>query len=277
MKILFVGDIVGRLGRVTTKKVLPSLEKRDSIGLILANGENLASGRGVTAKTLSEMRSLGIEYFTSGEHIFRAPGFEQEIDDLPILRPENLTRESFTGRKEVFERLPDELPGKGFVLIDKGKNKVLLINLIGSALFVKRESRNPFSVVEEIIEKYRAEGVKNIIVDFHAEATSEKIALAHFLDGRVTAVIGTHTHVPTADGRILPGGTAFITDIGMVGSLDSVIGVKKEIIIDRYLEKSKDPFEWQQSGPAVFNSVLVEFDEKTGKAISIERIDKLVE
>lgn len=270
MKILFIGDIVGRLGRITTKKLLPNISKSDNIGAILANGENLASGRGATAKTINEVRGFGVNYFTSGEHIFKHKGFEEEIDSQPILRPENF---------------PEGSAGSGCAIVKLPKNKkILLINLIGRTFMKGSQTsrkggenyQNPFKVVEEVLKKYRKDKIPKI-VDFHAEATSEKIALGHFLDGRVTAVLGTHTHVPTADARILSKGTAFVTDIGMVGSLNSVIGVKKEIIMDRFLGNSRDAFEWQKKGPAVFNSVLIEVDEKEGKAKSIKRVDKVVE
>jgi len=261
MKILFIGDIVGKLGRKAVGEVLPNLRKKEKIDLVIANGENLAHGRGTTEKTLKEVMGCGIDFFTSGPHIFA----HEEIFTInpPLIRPANY---------------PSDKPGRGFTtLAIEGKN-ILIINLVGAHGFLGRkfleedeEVENPFLMVEQILKvQDRADLV---IVDFHAEITSEKRALGFFLDGKVTAVLGTHTHVPTADAQILPKGTGYVTDVGMCGAKDSVLGVAKEIIIERLAKNARDPFEWVEKGPAVFNSVLFETGAK-GLVKAVKRIDK---
>ncbi len=264
MKILFIGDIVGRPGRTAVGQILPDLKKDLKIDAVFANGENLAHGRGVTKATLDEVLSYGVDYFTGGNHLFWHQGFSEELKNLPlpILRPANY---------------PAEVPGKGFSWMDLGKKgKVLLINLEGR-VFLNRPVNCPFRTIDRILEEELArEKPSAIIVDFHAEATSEKEALGFYLDGRVSAVIGTHTHVPTADARILPKGTAYVTDAGMVGTLNSVLGVKKEIIIENLTLPLPARFEWSEDKPLTFNAVLIEV--KSGsRANQIERVDRLIE
>lgn len=261
MKILFIGDIVGKLGRQTVGKVLPTLKKDDNINLVIANAENLAHGRGATKEKIDEVQTYGINYFTSGNHIFWQRKLLDEINSLPVLRPANY---------------PEDLPGKGYAVIDLGRQgRVLLINLSGIAN-VKGPVYCPFRTVDRVLEESSEEDFKAIIVDFHAEFTSEKVAMGWYLDGRVSLVVGTHTHVPTADMRILPRGTAYVTDVGMVGARDAVLGVEKEIIIRSQMNPLPERFEWVEEGPAVFNSVLVEIG-KDGKAKRIKRVDKVVE
>lgn len=263
MKILFIGDVVGKLGRKAVGEVLPNLRKKEKIDLVVANGENLAHGRGMTEKTLKEVMGYGIDFFTSGPHIFA----HEEIFTInpPLIRPANY---------------PSDKPGRGFTTLEvKGKN-ILIVNLVGAHGFLGRkfleedeEVENPFTIVEQIL---KAEGKMNLtIVDFHAEITSEKRALGFFLDGEVTAVFGTHTHVPTADVQILPKGTGYVTDVGMCGARESVLGVAPKIIIDRLAEGARDPFEWVEKGPAVFNSVLFETDSK-GLTKEIKRVDRVI-
>ncbi len=264
MNILFIGDIVGRLGRVTVAEILPSLKKRDNIGLVIANGENLAHGRGVNRRVLEEVKESGVDFFTSGDHIFDKEDFKNEIEYLPILKPANF---------------PTSQPGFGYYPLDlKEKGRFLIISLVGRTFIEYRdfEVASPFTTVDKILDEYKDEKLTGILVDFHAEATSEKVAMGWYLDGRVSAVLGTHTHVPTADFRVLPKGTAFVSDVGMVGARDGVLGVKKEIIVNRFLNPEiRESFEWVEKGPTVFNSVLVEIDEKNGKAKSIRRVDEL--
>lgn len=262
MRILFVGDIVGKLGRQTVAKVLPSLKKKLGIRAVFANGENLAHGRGATKATVDEVLSYGIDYFTGGNHLFWQADFGEELvgGTLPVLRPENY---------------PKDTPGNGSVTIDFGRDgKLLLVNLQGRD-FINQPVACPLRTLDKLLEE-KPEGVKTVVVDFHAEATSEKVAAGYYFDGRVAAFLCTHTHVPTADARVLPGGTAYVTDIGMTGPRESVLGVKKEIIIARLLSPLPQRFEWVEEGPAVFQSVLVDLDEKSGRARSIERIDRYV-
>jgi metallophosphoesterase (TIGR00282 family) len=264
MKVLFIGDVVGKLGRKTVGKVLPNLKKKEKIDLVIANAENLAHGRGASKKVLQELLDYGVDFFTSGPHIFSLP--EVFDGEFPLIRPANY---------------PSETPGWGFAALEIKDKKILVVNLAGSEEFIGRsylekgkEFENAFEVGEKVISSEGKEA-DLIIVDFHAELTSEKKALGFFLDGRVTAVLGTHTHIPTADAQILPKGTGYVTDVGMVGAADSVLGVKKEIIIKRLARDARDPFEWVEKGPAVFNSVLLETNPK-GSVEEVVRIDREV-
>ncbi len=235
---------------------MPNLRKVDNVDLAIGNVENLAGGRGVTRETVEEVLSSGLDYCTSGDHIFAISTFRNEIESLPVLRPANY---------------PSDVPGKGFAVLDLGSQKVLLINLLG--LSVGEENINcPFRTADEIISQHR-KNVSAIIVDFHAENTSERRALGFYLDGRVSAVLGTHSHIPTADAQILPQGSAYVSDVGMCGPRDSVLGVKKEIIIERFKYPYYQRFEWVKKGPAKLNSVLVKIG-KNGLAESIKRVDK---
>ena len=262
MKILFIGEIVGKLGRRTVGRVLPSLLKSANISVVLANAENIAHGKGVTKATLEEVQSYGVDCFTSGNHVFWRKGTSDllEGNDASIIRPANY---------------PQDIPGQGFKIIDLGKDgKVLLINLLGRTFF-NEPVFCPFRAVDRILKDFEGEGFAAIVVDFHAEATSESVAMGWYLDGRATAIVGTHRHVPTADVWVLPQGTGFVTDVGMVGARHSVLGVEPEIIINKLKNPQPQKFEWVEDGPAVFNSVLIEVEG--GKAKSIERVDKIVE
>jgi metallophosphoesterase (TIGR00282 family) len=258
MKILFIGDIVAEPGRKAVKKILPDLKNELNIDLVLANAENIAGGRGITVDTVKELQDAGIDYFTSGDHVFWQKETEKFIDSVSVLRPANY---------------PKGTPGKGFEIIDTGKNgRVLLINLMGRTSFggIFSYLDDPFSKFDEILEENR-EGFSAIIVDFHGEATSEKQAFGFYADGKVTAVLGTHTHVPTCDHRVLPKGTMYVTDVGMTGVLDSVLGVKEELIIDLLRTARNQKFEWKNTGTKAFRSVLLDTVKK-----SIERIDKVL-
>jgi len=254
MKILIIGDIVARPGRDYAKEILPGVIKDHKVDFTIANAENIAHGRGATRKTLEELIQVGVDYFTSGDHIFWQKGFEDDIDSLPIIRPANF---------------PSNSPGEGHAVVDAGKlGNILLINLMGRVSFRSQLLDDPFRKVDEILEDHKDKDISYIIVDFHAEATSEKAALGFYLDGRVGAVVGTHTHVPTCDNRVLPKGTLFVSDIGMTGIIDSVLGVEKEIIIDQFLSGMNQRFEWENAGTKAFRSVLL--DTQKG---SITRID----
>lgn len=262
MNILFIGEIVGKLGRRTVGRVLPDLRKDVNISVVFANAENIAHGKGATKTTLSEVNDYGVDYFTSGNHIFWRPEVFEELesDDPSIIRPANY---------------PDDIPGKGLKIIDLGKDgKILLLNLLGRTFFNEPVSC-PFRTVDKILEDFTAEEFAAIVVDFHAELSSERVAMGWYLDGRVTAVVGTHTHVPSADAWVMPQGTAYVTDVGMVGARHSVLGVEKEIIIQKLKNPQPQKFEWVEEGPAVFNSVLMEV--ANGKAKSVERLDRVLE
>ncbi len=259
MKILFIGDVVAEGGRKAVKRILPDLKKDQDIDLVIANAENIAGGRGITEETLAEMQNVGVDFFTSGDHVFWQNGTEDFIEDLPIIIPANY---------------PKGTPGKGYSIVDTGKKgKVLVINLMGRTSFGGTFSYldDPFSKADEILEETKNEKFAAIVVDFHAEATSEKCAMGFYLDGRVTAVVGSHTHIPTCDERKLPDGTLYVSDVGMTGIIDSILGVKKEIILALFKTARNQRFEWETSGTKAFRSVLLDTDNS-----SIVRIDKIL-
>ncbi len=262
LKVLFFGDIVGKIGRKAVAKILPELKKKYKPDLILANAENLAHGVGLTAKTIDEMKEAGIDYFTSGNHIYKKEAGEEVLNLVngTVIRPANY---------------PPGAPGAGAKIIELGVKKILMVNLIGR-VFMSEDFDCPFRKFDEIYEKYKKENPV-IIVDFHAEATSEKVAMGHYLNGRVAALLGTHTHVPTADQQILSKGTAYISDVGMVGAYDSVIGVDKKNVLDMFLTQMPLRHEMVEEGKVQVNSVLIEIDAKEKKAKKIERIDRIIE
>jgi metallophosphoesterase (TIGR00282 family) len=259
MKILFVGEIVAKPGREIVQKFLPEIIKEHKPDAVFANCENLSGGRGITEEKIEQMKMVGIDYFTSGEHIFHERGTTDFIENVPVLRPANY---------------PKGTPGSGYKIIDLGrKGKVLLINLMGITSFGGKNSflDNPFVRIDEILEETKNENIDAKIVDFHAEATSEKYSMGFYLDGKVGAVLGTHTHVPTCDNMVLPKGTLYITDIGMCGAIDSSLGVKADITIKMFLTAMNQHFEWESAGRKAFRSVLLDLQAKT-----IVRIDKII-
>jgi metallophosphoesterase (TIGR00282 family) len=255
MKFLFIGDIVGKIGRNATKTLLPSIAGKYRIDLVIANGENAAGGFGITEKTISEIFGYGVQIITTGNHVWDKKEFIPQISkEDRVLRPLNY---------------PPGVPGFGSIVYTLPNGvKVAVVNLSGRVFMANIDC--PFRAGKETIEKLHAE-TKIIIIDFHAEATSEKIAFGHYMDGRVSAVIGTHTHVQTADEKILPGGTAYITDVGMTGPSDSVIGIEKEQIIRRFLTNMPMRFETAK-GEGIFSAVVIETDEETGKSTAIHRL-----
>jgi metallophosphoesterase (TIGR00282 family) len=262
LKILFFGDVAGKIGRRAVAKILPQLKKKYDPDLVLANAENLAHGIGVTLKTLNEMIEAGVDFFTSGDHVFdKKEAIEILEKKEPILlRPANF---------------PPGAPGVGARLFEVGTKKVFVINLIGRVFF-KNQYDCPFRGADKILEEYQNENISAIIVDFHAEATSEKNGLAHYLDGKVSAVLGTHTHVGTDDFQILPGGAAFVTDIGMVGAKDSIIGVDKKGIIKTFLTQIPEAHEIPEEGICTVNAIYLEINPKTKKAVKIKKIKEEV-
>ena len=254
MKILIIGDIVGKPGRKIIGALLPGLLD-DGIDFVVANGENAAGGMGITPDVADELMHLGIDVVTSGNHIWRKKEILPYLDDQPrLLRPANYPLGTPGGGAQVYRAMNGTTVG--------------VMNLEGRVFMRPLES--PFAVAEEILARLRRE-TPIIIVDFHAEATSEKRALGFFLDGKVSAVIGTHTHVQTADEHILPGGTAYITDAGMTGPVNSVIGVKKEIAIERFVTMLPNKFE-TAGGEAELQGVIIEVDEQTGMTVEVHRI-----
>jgi len=254
MKILFIGDIVGKPGREIVINKLPDLQKKYKIDFTIANGENLASGKGITPKIYHQMIDAGIDLITGGNHTLKREEILEIIDEdkTQILRPANW---------------PENQPGWGFATLKKDDESLQIINLQGRT-FMDETISSPFEGADKILKEYPS---KFTIVDFHAEATSEKRALAEYLDGRVGAVIGTHTHVATCDEQILKKGTGFITDIGMTGPVDSILGVKKELVLNRFMVNEKEIFEVAEEGPTELDGVMIELNEK-GKCASIKRL-----
>ncbi|MBU1075568.1 TIGR00282 family metallophosphoesterase [Patescibacteria group bacterium] len=263
LTVLFFGDVDGKIGRRAVSKILPSLKKQYSPDLVMANVENLAHGKGITEKTLQELLDAGVDFCTSGNHIFkREAGLNLlEKKSVPVIRPANY---------------PDGTIGRGYEIIEVGTKKVLVINLLGKVFIDEKDIACPFHTLNDILEKHSQTDLAGIIVDIHAEATSEKVAIGWHADGKVSAVLGTHTHIPTADAKILPQGTAYITDVGMVGAVESVLGVKKDIILNRFLNNSKESFEFPEEGLTQVNAVVVEIDSGTRKAISVKLINKQI-
>jgi len=260
MRILFIGDIFGRPGRTVVKECLPGLVERYAVDLVVANGENAAAGFGITPPLAEDLFELGVDVITTGNHVWD----KRELIDY--FQSENGNPHSPARRVLRPANYPPGMPGWGIYQGRKKNVPYAVINLQGRVFMASND--DPFRTADELLKEIKA---KVIFVDFHAEATSEKISLGWYLDGRVTAVVGTHTHVPTADERVLPGGTAYITDVGMSGPYDSVIGVKKEIIIDKFLSNMPSRFE-PATGGTKFCGVIVDCDETTGKAKTIERL-----
>jgi metallophosphoesterase (TIGR00282 family) len=253
-RILFVADVVGRPGREAFKALLPRLKAEIEPHLTVVNGENAAGGFGITAKIADELKKAGADVITTGNHVWDQKQFVEELPGLErVLRPHNY---------------PPGAPGTGTCVVEADGEQVLVMNLMGR-LFLQ-DIDDPFRAADAVLEANP--GVRIRLCDMHAEATSEKVAMGWYLDGRVSAVVGTHTHVPTADAWILPGGTAYVTDVGMVGPRDGVIGVDKEAVIKRFLTAIPHRFEVAE-GPVTFNSVAISIDRLTGRAISISRND----
>jgi metallophosphoesterase (TIGR00282 family) len=255
LRILVIGDIIGKPGRKAVKEVLSGLRDEYSIDLIIGNGENAAGGLGLTPTTAEELFGSGIDVITSGNHIWACKEIIPYLDTgSAVLRPLNY---------------PAVNPGRGYLR----KKGVLVVNLVGRVFISHFDC--PFRAMDQLLAEFEDKSIP-IIVDFHAEATSEKVAMGRYLDGRVSAVLGTHTHVGTIDARILPGGTAYVTDIGMVGPMDSVIGDDPESVINRFLTLIPSRLSVGR-GRVSFDAMLVEVDKKTGKALDIQRVHKVVD
>lgn len=255
MKILFIGDVVGRPGRLALANRLGRLVDRNNIDLVVVNGENAAAGFGLTADLAREFYDLGVDVLTSGNHIWDKREIYDYLDSQKrLLRPANY---------------PAGLPGRGHGVFSTSAGiKVGVLNLEGRVFMNNLEC--PFRTADVLVAELRQQ-TSIILVDFHAEATSEKAALGCYLDGRVSALVGTHTHVQTADERILPGGTAYITDVGMTGSRDSVIGIRKELAVQKFLTLLPVRFEMAKKD-AMVCGVVLSVDESTGRATGIERV-----
>jgi hypothetical protein len=259
LQVLFIGDIMGKPGREAVKRLLKTIQSEYKIDVTIANAENAAAGKGLTKEVAEELFDNGIQFLTMGNHVWDQREIMNFIDHEPrLVRPANY---------------PVGAPGQGYGFLRAMGIKIGILNLSGRVFLPPLE--DPFSGAIRCINQIKQE-TPVIIVDFHAEATSEKVALGWFLDGLVSAVVGTHTHIQTADARLLNQGTAYITDVGMTGPRDSVLGVKKEIIINRFLTQLPAKFE-VASGAIQINAVVLDIDEKSGKTRRIETVQKFTE
>ncbi|MDD5565999.1 MAG: TIGR00282 family metallophosphoesterase [Candidatus Omnitrophica bacterium] len=258
MKILFIGDIVGSPGREAVKRLLPELKKELGIDFVIANAENIAGGSGITAQTAGELLGASVDVITAGDHIWKKKDiFELIQSERRIVRPLNF---------------PAGAPGYGFGVFTLPSGlKIGIANVLGR-VFIDALVECPFKTTMSAVDEMRREA-KAIIVDMHAEATSEKVALGWFLDGKVSAVVGTHTHIQTADERILPAGTAYITDVGMTGPYDSVIGRRIEDVLERFITGIPTRFEVAQDNIQL-HAVAIQINDATGKAESITRVQR---
>ena len=253
MKVLVFGDVYGTKGLETLKKYLPRLKTEHKPNLIFLNGENIDKGFGITNKIYKELMTLGISAITMGNHTFRKKELLEFIDDSKIIRPANY---------------PDVVPGKGYITIKYNDKLVTVINLMGN-IFMGDPLESPFTTIDRILKDIKSD---YIVIDFHAEATSEKLAFAHYVDGRVTAVLGTHTHVSTSDAMTLPKGTHYITDIGMTGPLFGILGADKDIILNKFLTHMPGRIEESLAKETQLNAVLI--NTLTNKTKTINIYDK---
>lgn len=249
MKILFIGDIVGRIGRRAVVDLVPKIVRKEGVDLVIANGENLAHGKGITESTAKEVLGAQIDVLTTGNHIWAKKEFNLVLNKYPVVRPANY---------------PDA-PGQGYLVLEVGTKKVLVINLLGRA-FMRESLDCPFRKLDSILQENKGK-YEFALVDFHSEASSEARAFGLYADGKVEAVFGTHRHIPTADAQILPKGTFYITDVGMVGAYPSVLGVEGKEIIKSYLSGMPFRHHIPEEGAVEFNAVILETSAKKFKQV----------
>lgn len=265
MKILYVGDVYGQPGIEIVKKIVPTLRKEQAIDFVIAQGENVSEGRGLLENDMKTLLTAGVDFFTGGNWSIFDPDACILLNDpkTPAIRPANY---------------PEGTSGRGSALVQTDKGKILIISLLGNVIGrdADKKTDNPLKVVDSILEKNKDSGAKAIVVNFHGDYSSQKVIIGHYLDGRVTAVIGDHWHIPTADARILPKGTAHISDVGMVGVLNSSLGVKLDTVIPRWRDNVTNRNEVENDGPFQFNALLIEVDEQTGLASSVEQIQRIL-
>lgn len=257
MKLLMIGDIVGQPGRNIVHNLVPGLKEELNIDFVVANGENAAGGNGITRSTADDILASGVDLITGGNHIWDKKDIVEWIDSEPrLIRPANY---------------PPGTPGRGYFISDLGGGiRLAVINLSGRVFMPPIDC--PFQTVDALLKNLETQA-DLFLVDFHGEATSEKMAFGYYVDGRVSAVVGTHTHIQTADARILPKGTAYISDVGMTGPYESVLGVRKELAVASFITRMPQRFDVAK-GYAQFNAVVIEFDSNTGKAKNIENIQE---
>jgi 2',3'-cyclic-nucleotide 2'-phosphodiesterase len=258
LRVLMLGDVIGSPGRGLLHRLLRSLQRQYAADLTIANGENSAAGRGITIATAQDMVAAGVDVITSGNHIWRQQDIVGGMQGrLPLVRPINY---------------PAGAPGQGWHTVLAGETRVTIVNALGRTFMEPLD--NPFLALDRLLASPPGD-LGAVLVDFHAEATSEKRAMGWYLDGRVAAVVGTHTHVPTADAQVLPNGTAYVTDVGMCGPRHSVIGVAIEASVERFVTQRPTRYEVAREGPLDFNAVLIEIDRASGRGVSIRRVDRV--
>ncbi|MDO8512308.1 MAG: TIGR00282 family metallophosphoesterase [bacterium] len=261
MYILVFGDVVGKGGREATKQFITKFRKENPVDFIIINGENLAHGKGITGETFREMTDAGVKVFTSGNHVWDIKqAFELLQKESNLLRPANF--------------MPT-LPGKGSVVAEIGMVSIAVLNINGRVFF-NEDYDDPFRAVDQWLATLPRVKPLITLVDFHGEATSEKRAMGFYLDGKVSAMWGTHTHVPTADEQILMGGTAYISDVGMTGALNSTLGVRNGAVLERFKNQIKVPLDVVEEKPWEVNAVYLDIDESSGKARSIKRVREII-
>ncbi|HVT89872.1 MAG TPA: TIGR00282 family metallophosphoesterase [Tepidisphaeraceae bacterium] len=257
IRILALGDIVGRPGRQVVSQKLPALVRQQKIDLVVANGENIAGGSGITPNLFNKLRSYGVDVVTLGDHIYKRQEIVQTLQNSErIVRPANLASQA---------------AGRAFTVVQSNSGVNVAIFSVLGRIFMSMPADDPFAAADRVLSQLPG-GIKASVCDVHAEATSEKIALGHYLDGRISFIFGTHTHIPTADAKVLAGGTAFQTDLGMCGPYDSVLGRRKDRVVKHMTTNMPHMFE-VATGDVRLCGAIAEIDETTGKAISIERIE----
>ncbi len=255
MRVMLTGDVVGRPGRKAFQEYTPRLRREKGIDVVIVNGENSAGGKGFTRKSMDALYHAGADIITSGNHVWDKKDVMEFIDQEPFLiRPANY---------------PEGTPGKGYCIFPFKAKNIGVINLSGRAFMPALDC--PFQKIEEILHEIR-NACDILLLDFHAETTSEKMAMGWYLDGRVNGVVGTHTHIQTADDRILPQGTAYITDLGMTGPWNSILGVKKDIILRKFTTAMPCRFDLEEEGPMVYSAVILDIDDNTNRTTAIERV-----
>lgn len=258
MRILYLGDIMGRVGRGVIKEILPTLKAERKIDFVVAQGENMSGGKGMRIKDVRDLQAAGVDFFTGGNWTWHQEEIFPLLEDPkePVIGPANY---------------PEEVAGKGYKLIDTPFGKILVISLLGNIVPYTPQVANPLKTVDDILEEHKNTKRAATIVNFHGDYSSEKLIIGHYLDGRATLVVGDHWHIPTADAQILACGTAHITDVGMCGSLDSSLGVKTDVIVQRWLTQLPSRNELEMEGRRQLCGVLVDVDND-GKATAIEQI-----
>lgn len=265
MRLLYIGDIMGGLGIKVVSKVVPEIKVKEKLDIIAAQSENVTLGKGISLTDFNNLKTLGIDFFTGGNWSLYQQDIIESLNDprQPIIRPANY---------------PSQTPGLGYKYLQTASGQILFISLLGQIVGKDADKpvNNPLKTIDHILEQEKPQPKIATIVNFHGDYSSEKVVIGQYLDGRVSAVIGDHWHVPTADSRLLPKGTAHITDVGMCGALNASLGVKLSVIVNRWRDDIKTKNELETSGPCQFNAVIIDIDEKTSLATDIKQVQQLL-